>query len=352
MKKIKLSENYDIVIVGAGPAGCNLANNLSTEYNVLLLDWSRIPRDKPCGGLLVEESQRIMKKLQLPKSIFSFPKDLDMMNIDWNNDLKAKTKRNFLNITRISFDYWLLKLSQAKVDFLSETKFIDFEKKGNTINVLLEKNNKKEIIKTRYLIGANGAISNIRNDITNKRIRYYFAMQEFLNYDFKDPEIQNNFTLIYDNDITDFYSWLVPKGNNLLIGSAIPKIDVDKKFNLFRQKLKEKMGISGSVTKKEVSVILRPESTTDIFLGKDNILLLGEAAGFISPSTGEGISFALRSSYNCAKALNESPEKALREYKNLSTPLIEEILYKLQKSSIISDPKKRKQAFSNMDKNI
>lgn len=333
----RILPEYDIVIVGAGPAGCSVANFLSKDYKVLLLDWSRFPRDKPCGGILVEETQNFISKIILPKSIFSYPKFLNLKYTDWNNNLEVNQKRSFLNVNRRSFDYWLLELSKGKIHFSPKTKFLDFEKKENGTNILIEKNNEKKIIKSKYLVGACGASSNLIKNVRKKQIRQYLAVQYWIR---SDKDI-NNLHFIYDNDITDFYSWIIPKGNYLIIGSALPKDNINEKFQLFENKLKEKMNIHEIGFKKEIAIISRPESINDIVFGDSHMLLVGESAGFISSSTGEGISFALKSGYNCAQALNYNFENAFEKYKELCQPLLEEIMKKIKKAEILSNPVKR-----------
>jgi len=334
----RLSSRYDVVIVGAGPGGCITAKSLEENYKVLLLDWSRIPRDKPCGGLLVEEAQEAISKFGLPNGVFSSPKVLNLKNIDWENNIEIKTNRSLLNVYRRLFDYWLLKLSEGKVTFSSGTKFLELEEKRDRLNLLIEKNNKKEIIKSKFLIGADGSLSIVRRNIEKKQVMYYFAVQEFIK---SDKNVDNNALFIYDNEITDFYSWVIPKGVHLVIGSALQKNNLEEKFNLFKTKLRDRLGIYGPISKKEVSIINKVKSKDDILLGKNNILLVGEAAGLISPSTGEGISFAIRSGLNCATAINENFDNALGKYENLCQPLIEEIEEKIEKAGILADPIRR-----------
>jgi flavin-dependent dehydrogenase len=69
--------------------------------------------------------------------------------------------------------------------------------------------------------------------------------------------------------------------------------------------------------------------------------LVGEAAGLISPSTGEGISFALRSGEECARALNTNITDALQEYIRLCKPLVSEIVSKMGKAEGLSNQKTR-----------
>lgn len=93
---------------------------------------------------------------------------------------------------------------------------------------------------------------------------------------------------------------MIPKNGHLVIGSALQSETTKMKYDLFKAKLAEKFGVNGEVLRKEAHLIFRPSSINDIFLGTGNLMLFGEAAGLVSPSTGEGISFALRSGHYCA----------------------------------------------------
>ncbi len=349
MLKKEINSEYDVVIVGAGPASCVTAKFLSEDYNVLMVDRLKFPRKKTCGGLLVEESQEFLEKFykNIPKNIFSAPKYLDLKTIDWDNNLERSFKRKLWNVSREKFDDWLLKQTRRSVCFFSKTNFLHFEKKEKEIKVLLGINNDKIIIKTKYLVFGGGLFPfTIKKNLIKNRPRYYIAIQHWIKYDEKCERIKDNTYFIYDNEITDFYSWLIPKKDNLIIGSALKQnSNIKDRMKILKKKLKERFGISGRVIKKEVAVLSRPKDENDIFLGKDNIIFIGEAAGLISPSTSEGISFALRSGYNCAEAINNDFQNALSLYKKLSKDLINEIKEKTKKSDILSNPKKRKKMF-------
>lgn len=252
-----------------------------------------------------------------------------------------------MNIDRRKFDYFLLNLSRVSIDFLSNTKFLDVELGVNGVKVLIERSNKREIIKSKYLIGADGALSSVRRKITNKDLTRYLAIQEWI------PKIKDieTFDYILCNEITDFYSWLIPKGNRIVIGSALSlNNNTVEKMNLFKRKIREKNGLFIIPSKKESTLLTRPKSIEEIALGNNNVFLLGEAAGLISPSTGEGISFALRSGYICAQAINENFENPFEDYKKLCEPLIKEIEKKIIKANILSDIEVRKNMLNKLEK--
>ena len=62
-----------IAIIGAGPAGSNLARLIdTTKYNVILIDGSKKKGEKVCGGLLSPDAQDLLAKydISLPKDVF------------------------------------------------------------------------------------------------------------------------------------------------------------------------------------------------------------------------------------------------------------------------------------------
>ncbi len=342
----KIAPEYDVVVVGAGPAGCITANFLSQKYRVLLLDWSRFPRDKPCGGILVEESGQFLQKLgKIPAGIFSYPKMMGIRYVDFDNSFEAIQKRSLLNISRRIFDYWLLRRTTEHVQFVPETKFLNFEQQSKHVKILLERHNKKFFVKTKCLVGADGALSSIRARISSMSVRQYFAIQEWIKTDFDTKDV----IFIYDNIIGDGYSWIIPKRNYIIAGLAVKIGDnVENKLALFKNRIAKKLGLYGKVLKKEGAVSLRPQSKRDCILGQGNVLLVGEAAGLISPATGEGISFALRSGHACAQALNIGLRDGLERYKRFCQPLLKEIDMKAKKASILSDPVKRLQLLKHL----
>jgi len=342
-----LSREFDIIIVGAGPAGCIAAKYLSENYNVLLIDQLPFPRNKPCGGILIEDCKKFVKKFNIEDTVLMYPHISYVNYIDLNNDIKIKNRRNWLNINRKSFDSVLLSLCQDKVVFMPETKFLSFRQKDKFIHVSIRSTINKEnfFLKTKYLIGADGANSSIRKNLFSDSLLIYFAIQEWIETSIASDTVY----FVYDDEITDYYSWIIPKGNYSIIGSAIRKTDIpNEKLKILKEKIKNKLNIYGTVLKRECALGVRPTKLTDIKFGYGNVLLIGEAAGLISPSSGEGISFALKSGENCATAINENPSDALNQYKKLSQPLLSKIYKNIIKARMLSNKSKRVTFFENL----
>jgi geranylgeranyl reductase len=86
-------------------------------------------------------------------------------------------------------------------------------------------------------------------------------------------------------------------------------------------------------------LLSQPLTRSDIFAGTGNVMLAGEAAGLVSPSSGEGISFALSSGAGAGRAVaSASPDKAHAEQ---FKPLARRVMVKTVKARIIYSPAAR-----------
>ncbi len=299
---------YDIVIIGAGPSGSTLARLLSNKYKILIIDQrnlnsnSQFIKKKACGGLVSPDAQRILAEfnLSIPKDILVDPQIFSVRVIDQDNQLERFYQRHYLNIDREKFDRWLVSLIPTSVDTIFESHFKGYEIQNNHILVSYTTNHQTKSVETRYLVGADGGSSILRNLlIPFEKIEKYISIQEWYHQD----NSLNYYTSVFDKRITDYYSWTISKENSLLIGTAIKskaKIDYQQRFEILKEVLK-KNGLSFSTrSKKEGSVIIRPLSKKSVFLGIKDIYLVGEAAGFISPTSAEGYSYAMKSAYDLA----------------------------------------------------
>jgi len=169
----------------------------------------------------------------------------------------------------------------------------------------------------KLLVGADGANSLVRRLVMRGSSGgacepdKYVAIQEWFAVDHVPPY----FSAIFDRRVTDFYSWMIPKANGVIVGAALrPNRDARRRFNLLTDKLRRCGVISGECFKREGGFIYRPRRPGQISTGSAAAALVGEAAGWISPSSGEGFSFAFRSAVELAEALRPGPAGFQRRY--------------------------------------
>lgn len=160
----------------------------------------------------------------------------------------------------------------------------------------------------------------------------YFAIQEWVKVSCTLP----HFTSFFDRDITDYYGWTIPKGEHLIIGAALfPKNNTAEKFELLKRKIRDYGFDFGRTVFKEGAFILRPSKTRQISSGEKGVAFVGEAAGFISPSSAEGFSYAFRSALILSECLKESLDGFEKRYHEKTKELRNNIFLKNVKSRFI-----------------
>lgn len=348
---------YDIIIIGAGPSGSNLARSLNPKLKVLIIDkrsmhipYTSDQKNKCCGGLLAPDAQKMMAKLGLgmPKEILVDPQLFAVRTLDIKANIERAYQRYYYNIDREKFDRWLVSMIPSTVDQWFNSVFKGYVETENGFKVTVYREGKTETVTTKIMVGADGAHSKIRSQLYQGENEpdKYIAIQEW--FTCKDPSAQ--FAAIFDANITDFYAWVIPKDDVMMVGGAFPvNDDAHLKFRMLKQKL-QNLGYNLDVSVKvEGAHINRPTRSKHLQYGASGILLVGEAAGAISPSSAEGISYALRSSCELAKSINENVDSETLDYQSICTtyqkymkPIKLNLLGKRLKSPVMYHPLLRK----------
>jgi flavin-dependent dehydrogenase len=341
---------FDLAIIGAGPAGSTLARLIGKSYRVLLIDkrsFSDVPRpfsiSKCCGGLLAPDAQRMLSELGLglPKRVLQGPQLFAVKALDVEQRLERYYQRHYINMDRQKFDSWLLSMVPSNVDIRTNCRFKGYSSENGFFKVKLLQGDRTYTEKTRILIGADGASSKIRLQASPRSPSpsRYIAVQEWVESSDRLPY----FISIFDRKITDFYCWAIPKGDYLLIGAALePKKNTNAKFRLLKETLRNNGFHFGKTVWREGAYILRPMKTAHLMTGKDRVAFVGEAAGWISPSSAEGISYAFRSASALAEALHTTPDGFEKRYQKKTISLKKNIFLKILKSHFIFNPTLRK----------
>ncbi len=348
---------YDIVIIGAGPAGSTLARLIGDKYKILLIDKRNLTSSpektsvvKCCGGLLAPDAQMMLSKLGLglPKNVLVDPQLFAVRAIDTQRKLERYYRRFYINMNRQKFDRWLLSMVPPNVDVRLGCQFKSYEFDDGVFRIKFFDRNNIYIDNTRILIGADGASSLVHKQFDPKRhhsSRAYFAIQEWVEADNKKLPY---FSTVFDPEITDYYCWTIPKGKHLIIGAALkPSDKATGKFLLLKEKLEDYGFKFGKATKREGAFIMRPVRLKQLSTGAKGIVLLGEAGGWISPSSAEGISYAIRSAIIFSDVLSKSPKNFEQRYRKRTKQLRRNIFAKNLKAHFIFNSFLRKMAMKS-----
>ena len=310
---------YDIAVVGAGPAGTVFLRELAserTELKIALIDGQTRNLTKPCGGLLAPDAQKLLARfdLVLPKSILEDPQIFAVETIDVGQKLIRYYQRHYLNMDRQAFDKWLISLVPPHVNVYNGRCIrINEDKKHYTITV--KQDGKDTYINAKAFVGADGGGSIVRRSFfTPMQIQYVAIQQWFENKGQRLPY----YSCIFDAETSDSCSWTIHKGKHIIFGGAFEKKGCRSAFETQKSRLEAFLGNSfGKAVKTEACLVSSPRKMRDFCTGKGRVFLLGEAAGFISASSFEGLSYAMHSGKILADAFvkGESCEKIQAIYR-------------------------------------
>ncbi len=342
---------FDIAIIGAGPAGATLARLIGKTHRVLCVD--KRPRHgssggysagKSCGGLLAPDAQKMLSELGLglPRDVLEGPQLFAVKAIDLQSRLERHYQRHYINMDRQKFDSWLLSLIPPAVEVRTGCRLKSFSREDRGFTLNLEVGHQIFVEKAQILVGADGANSRVRMQgfPGSPYPVMYFAIQEWVEGGGDDFPY---FTALFDREITDYYCWTIPKGDALVIGAALsPREQPREKFEGLKTKLRRHGFVFGKTIRREGAAILRPRRAKQISAGKDGIALIGEAGGWISPSSAEGLSYAFKGALLLAQALRPGLEGFEKRYRRKVRSLRRNLLLKNLKSRLLFHPFFRK----------
>ena len=132
----------DVIIIGAGPAGCTAAQELSCNgYKVLLVEKFKMPRNKSCSGILIKKSMYLVRQYfgeDVPKFTMCRPSVNRGMVFTNDKSQEYRFEQEGLNIWRSSFDYWLAtKAVKAGAELHDRTTALSCEEQGNCVVVYI-----------------------------------------------------------------------------------------------------------------------------------------------------------------------------------------------------------------------
>ena len=281
--------------------------------------------------MLNEYSQEFLSRFgDLPAESILTPRYVNFRYYDWDRNILKPTALRFLNVDRRGFDGWLISLLPDNVTVVGATNLTGFEQDADEVRVRL-KNGAEHTVSCGNLVGADGPRSSVRRQLGVGSVGTYVTLQDFCRI---DGDIEPFFDCIYMRDIGDEfgYAYVVPKGDVAIVGSVFyPKTkQPHEKHKQVLERLRNSLPL-GPSEKREAWVALSVRHPGDVVPGAGRVLLAGEAGGFMSPSSGEGISYALNTGRLAGEAIADgSAANALARYRSSAETISHNISRKLK----------------------
>ncbi|MEW1720479.1 geranylgeranyl reductase family protein [Streptomyces sp. NPDC093109] len=288
---------WDVVVVGAGPAGASAAYAAAVAgRQVLLLEKADLPRYKTCGGGIIGPSRD-----SLPPG-FDLPLKERVHAVTFSlNGKLARTRRSkrmlFGLVNRPEFDASLVEHAQKAGAVLRTGATVSrVEQHGpavpdrRTVAVVLADGG---TVLARSVVGADGSASRIGGHVGVKMDQVDLGLELEIPVPPTVAEDWAGRALIDWGPLPGSYGWVFPKGDTLTVGviSARGEGSATKRY---LEDFVARLGLSGFEPSVSSGHLTRCRSD-DSPLSRGRVLVCGDAAGLLEPWTREGISFALRS---------------------------------------------------------
>jgi len=305
--------DVDVLIIGAGLSAAASAKRLvDAGFETVILEKKSLPRHKICSGILSPRGHRFLIENfgPLPQKIlheptycrgvtFHFPSMLSL-TMDFDGGPTPHLHRKYS-------DYWAICRSNVEVHDL--TRFISLEDRGKYVDVLAQKSGINVFYRARYVIGADGPMSNVIRAVYqgySKQIPWFMVGQKF--HEVIECPLDDEYFHFWFHPDLGYYTWSHARDSRQIVGVGFLRGD---NFNSRHQRvvdyLEQKHGVK-----------LSPPADDEVFqenfglslineyvFGRGNVIITGQAAGFLNMMA-EGMSCALHSGAIAGEAAIEA----------------------------------------------
>jgi geranylgeranyl reductase family protein len=271
-------DSYDVVVVGAGPAGSTVAHLLAREgVSVLALDRARFPRDKPCGGGLTGRAVR-----QLPCGVDPVVEDrieLVDVRLNFRSRFERHARRPVALMTqRRRLDAFLAdRAAEAGAEVRDNTKVTEVRERAVVAD--------GREIEAKAIVVADGANGATARDLElGTEVVHGVALEGNAPY----PSGRYRSRMVLElGTIHGGYAWVFPKGDHVNVGvGGLP--DEGPRLREHLEELCAQHAVD-------------PDRLTDVRghrlpmrrpgnrIARGSVALVGDAAGLVDPFSGDGM---------------------------------------------------------------
>lgn len=327
---------YDVIILGAGPAGSMATLALKKSgLKIALLEKEKFPRDKICGDAVSSIVNRVLRQidpeLEIELALFEQKVYIEKAKLysPKFQSLEIAFGRKGHCIKRIDFDNWLFEKAKLNTDaeIFENIKVKTVLANAEFVEVKLENGN---VFRAKIILGCDGAHSIVAKQLANFKVdrkHYSGAVRQY----FKNIKgLEGNALEVYFlKGYLPGYFWIFPlKYNEANVGFGMLSETISNKNIDLKKSLTEIIKTIPEVAERfknaeqleEIKGFGLPLGSKKYNISGDRFMLCGDAASLIDPFSGEGIETAMESAkfasekiINCFKE-NDFSKENMRSY--------------------------------------
>ena len=292
----------DVIVIGAGPAGNIAALRLSgLGHSVTVLDWRRNVGDKLCTGIIgVECAQR-------------FPPDADHVYMETGAAtvvspagqryrIGGAETRAFI-IDRVAYVDSLARRAMAEgAQYLLGSRVVDVQVSQRCVTVLTSGDEGRDRLEARVVILASGFGSPLLGMVGLRNGRtpdYMVGCQAEVEVD----DLEDTEVYLGEQLAAGSFGWLVPCSDSRALMGLVSRRRENGHMGWFLSSLQGSGKVKNIIKEpQQWGIPLKPLPKTY----GDRVLVVGDAAGMVKPTTGGGIYYALLSGEIAAGTASEA----------------------------------------------
>jgi flavin-dependent dehydrogenase len=298
---------YDVIVVGAGPAGCIAAKRCAEKgLKTLLIERRLLPRDKVCSGMIVGRLARAM----VEEGFSKLPQEVVLETLPgltlWVPEAGQNTIATSVAITwRKDLDFWMAQKALEKGVEVWDRSFVKgLASDGRTCSVMVKKRGVAQELSARFVVGADGIDSTIRQSLFPELHATYTVAYRECHAGSLNLEQRNGYAVFPSAGYRPNF-WILPKGDCFTIEGGLRTLRKEIGHILTPCGFQggKPLWKDGCLSRVQIAGHPFPDAET---LARGNVLLAGDSARLKVPVSGEGIGTALKSGILAADSIVES----------------------------------------------
>jgi len=329
MGKNVIEGSYDVVVVGAGPAGSTAAYHLAGARRVLIVDKQAFPRHKACGGALTRcrsWPERFPNYAEVQESLQGHPNHRLHFFHDRAEWWDEQGEHLFDHVPRVVLDHRLLQAATRKpgVEFrVFRVRTLESLDSG-----MIRLSDGERTLEARAVVGADGAHSMVARALGNPR-RTLGTTGACHQVHIVCDKLQEASFVFYLWGGEPGYGWIFCTADGYYVGVGYLGTGARRAKTLLRGLVA--WCVERGILPREHRVArswggLAPATVASI-LAEGRVLLVGDAAGLLHQVSGEGIRYAMASGQLAGQILAEDLDQPAPAYRRAVKPLVREVTY-------------------------